>query len=77
MDKRRKLAMIKGMKRLNMNKLEAKLHTKPQDITERTHNKFRGVRQVYTEVRDKVSQIDADLRVLRNQMTEIDQWPAR
>jgi hypothetical protein len=48
-----------------MNKLEANLDTKTQDITERTHNRFRGVRQEYAEVRDKVAQIDADLIVLR------------
>jgi hypothetical protein len=37
-----------------MNELEAKLDTKSQDITERTHNKVREVRQEYAEVRDKV-----------------------
>jgi septation ring formation regulator EzrA len=60
-----------------MKELEAKLDKITHNITEQTHNKFRVVRQEYTEVRDKVEQIDADLKVLRNQMTQIDQRPAR
>jgi DNA repair exonuclease SbcCD ATPase subunit len=60
-----------------MNKLEAKLDTKSQDITEWTHDEVREVREEYAEVRDKVARIDADLIVLRNQMTQIDKWPAR
>jgi hypothetical protein len=60
-----------------MNELEAKLDIKTQNITERTHNKVREVRQEYAEVRDKVARTDADLIVQRNQMTQIDQRPAR
>jgi uncharacterized protein involved in exopolysaccharide biosynthesis len=60
-----------------MNKLEEKLDTKTQDVTERTHSKVREVRQEYAEVRDKVAQMDADFIVLRNQMIQIDQRPAR
>jgi hypothetical protein len=57
--------------------MQVKLDTKTQDITEWTLNKVREVRQEYPEVRDKVEQIDADLIVLRNQMTQTDQRPAR
>jgi hypothetical protein len=60
-----------------MKELKAKLNTKTQDITEWTQNKFRGVRQEYTEVKDKVAHIDTNLIVLRNHMTQIDQRPAR
>jgi hypothetical protein len=60
-----------------MNELEVKLDTKTQDVTERTHNKVREVRQEYADVRDKVAWINADLIVLWNQMGQIVQRPAR
>jgi hypothetical protein len=56
--------------------LETKLDKNTQHYRA-DHNKFRGVRQEYTQVRNRLEQIDADLIVLKNYITQIDHRPAR
>jgi hypothetical protein len=56
----------------DMKELRAKMDKDTQEITEGLHNRIMEVRQEYTDGRDKVARIDADLKILRNQMTQID-----
>jgi hypothetical protein len=55
--------------------LGRKTDKETQEITDRAQNKIMDVTHEYIEVRDKVGRIDADLIVLRDQMSRLGQRP--